>query len=112
MGALYGLRNFTPITHETKRCVEKRGEMELNPKKYGLSTRSCLERIDDTTLALVILRKSRIIMADGKKIREKAACIAKVDPALRVVLKTNAPVCSKTQVFLRESGVEIVYVDE
>jgi hypothetical protein len=39
----------------------------FNPKEFGLPARTVIEQIDKNTIALVIDRKSRIIMSDGKK---------------------------------------------
>ena len=47
-------------------------------------------------------------MADGRKILAKAAKIKKAKPGCKVVLKTTAPVCSKTVQFLKENGIEVV----
>jgi hypothetical protein len=40
----------------------------IDPKSLGLQPRIVVEDIDGNTLAIVINRKSRIIMADGRKI--------------------------------------------
>lgn len=79
----------------------------LDPKKFGLTARTVLEQVDDKTIALVIQRKSRIIMADGKRIREKLRKIREQEPGAAFVLKTNAPVCSKTRLFLEQEGISI-----
>jgi hypothetical protein len=47
-------------------------------------------------------------MADGRKILEKAQKIKEVQPSIAVVLKTTAPVCSKTKAFLEESGIQVL----
>jgi hypothetical protein len=70
--------------------------MRLDPTEYGLPARTVIEQIDKNTIALVIDRKSRIIMADGKKILEKLSKIKKYRPSVNVVLKTTAPVCSQS----------------
>ena len=44
----------------------------VDPKKFGLPARTVLEQITSNAIAIVMQRKSRIIMADGKKIIEKA----------------------------------------
>lgn len=80
----------------------------LDPKQLGLPARSVIEEIDSNCLALVMARKSRIIMADGKKITEKADILRQARPGARIVLKTTAPVCSKTALFLTEHGITIV----
>jgi hypothetical protein len=82
--------------------------MILNPKKFGLPARTVLEQIDDTTIAIVMNRKSRIIMADGKKIFEKAGKIKDVRTSVRVALKTTAPLCSKTIKFLEAEGIQLI----
>ena len=82
--------------------------MELSAKEFGLPARTVLARVNEQTIAIVIKRKSRIIMADGKKIVEKAEIIQQKLPSARVVLQTTAPVCSKTVQFLESSGIEVV----
>ncbi len=80
----------------------------IAPKTYGLSSRDRLIKISENHLALVINRKSRIIMADGRRILEKINNIRKLAPGVNISLQTNAPVCSKTVVLLKESDVEII----
>lgn len=79
----------------------------IDPKEFGLHARTVLEQVDEHTVALVMDRKSRVIMADGKKIVEKAEKIQKARPEVTVILKTSAPVCSKTVTFLEKSGITI-----
>jgi len=78
--------------------------MNLSPKDFGLPPRTVLEEIDKNKIAIVINRKSRIIMADGRKILDKVKIIQKAQPGTSVVLKTTAPVCSKTTRLLEEEG--------
>ncbi len=82
--------------------------MKISPQQYGLPARTVLEQLDDTTIAIVVSRKSRIIMADGRKIQDKARKIKQLQPSARVVLRTTAPVCSKTTTFLEKEGIEII----
>ena len=82
----------------------------VDPRISGLPPRTSIEQIDSNTLAIVINRKSRIIMADGRKILAKAAKIRAATPGCSVVLKTTAPVCSKTLQFLEEQEVAVVRV--
>ncbi len=82
--------------------------MKLLPKEFNLPARTVLEQIDDETIAIVIDRKSRIIMADGKKILEKSQKIKKKQPSTTVVLKTTAPVCSKTIKFLETEKISLI----
>ncbi len=84
--------------------------MKMNPKEFGLTARTVLDQLDETTVAIVIDRKSRIGMADGKKILEKVQKIKKVQPAMIIALKTTAPVCSKTQQFLEGEGVRLIFL--
>ncbi len=79
----------------------------VDPKEYGLHARTVLEQVDEHTVALVMDRKSRIIMADGRRIVEKVEKIQQARPKLTIVLKTSAPVCSKTVTFLEKSGITI-----
>ena len=83
----------------------------VDPKEWGLHARVVLEQVDENTLALVMNRRSRIIMADGKKILEKVKKMQKIRPGLHVLLKTPGPVCSKTKSFLQQSGVTIVSLE-
>ena len=61
---------------------------ELDPKDFGLQSRTIIERINQNTIALVINRKSRIIMSDGRKILDKVEKIndnPDIDVALLLV---------------------------
>ncbi len=80
----------------------------VDPKKFGLPARTVLEQTASNVFSIVMQRKSRIIMADGKKIVGKARKIQAVLPDALVVLKTCAPVCGKTVVFLEGEGIKIV----
>jgi hypothetical protein len=80
----------------------------LDPKTFGLAPRTVIEQIDDNMIAIVMDRKSRIIMADGKKILEKLDTIKKSLPRVRVALKTTAPVCSKTKAYLEGEGIQLI----
>ena len=79
----------------------------INPKEYGLPARTNIVRDQKGVICLVMDRKSRIIMADGKKILEKAKKIFLKEPSTKVCLKTSAPVCSKTQRFLEEQEIAV-----
>ena len=82
--------------------------MKISAKEYGLPPRTVLEQLADNSFALVVDRKSRIVMADGRKIVEKCEKIRQVHESAQVVLKTSAPVCSKTLKFLESAGVSVV----
>ena len=82
----------------------------IDPREFGLPPRTSLEELDHDTVAIVIDRKSRVIMADGRKIAEKAEKIKAVLPKMIVILKTTAPVCSKTKSFLSDKGIQVVQI--
>ncbi len=85
---------------------------QIDPKDFGLPSRTVLEQIDPGSIAIVMNRKSRIIMADGRKIVEKVGKIQQVRPTAKVALKTSAPVCSKTLKFLESKGIEVMPAEE
>ena len=80
----------------------------IDPAQFGLHPRTAIEELSMNHFALVISRKSRIIMSDGKKILEKAGRIKKVNKTVKVSLKISGPVCSKTRKFLHEHGIETI----
>jgi hypothetical protein len=81
---------------------------DIAPKDFGLPPRTVLEQVDDHTIAIVVDRKSRIIMSDGRKILEKAKKIKAAKPSMTVALKTTAPVCGKTIKFLEGEGIQVI----
>ena len=80
--------------------------MKLDPKKYGLSTRVVLIENDQKEIIISIDRKSRIIMRDGIKIVDQAHQIRQQEQKT-ISVQTNAPVCSKTKLYLQKKGIEI-----
>jgi hypothetical protein len=50
----------------------------IDPQQFSLPARTVIEKLGDNHYALVLDRKSRVIMADGKKIVAKADKIKKV----------------------------------
>ncbi len=81
---------------------------KVDASEFGLTPRTHLEREAGNRFVLVINRKSRLIMADGRRIAENADKIKSVQPGCKVSLKTKAPVCSKTKVFLSEIDIDII----
>lgn len=79
-----------------------------DPAAYGLPRRTRLERTPTGALAIVIDRKSRVVMKDATAVLEKTRRIFAVAPGERVVLQTTAPVCSKSIRFLEENGIETI----
>jgi hypothetical protein len=80
----------------------------IDPTSLGLPSRTVVEEIDSNTVAIVIKRKSRIIMADGIKILSKTAQIKSARPGVTVLLKTVTPICSKTLRFFDENSLEVI----
>ena len=80
----------------------------LDPKSLGLRAKTTVEVIDGSTLAIVIKRKSRIIMADGIKILAIVTKIKSAKPGKDVILKTTTPICSKTLQLFENKGLEII----
>lgn len=83
-------------------------EEMLDPADFGLNSRTVLKKISNNHIAIVINRKSRFIMKDGKMFLEKAHSVKKTAGDIRVSLMTSAPVCSKTASFLAENGIDII----
>ncbi len=79
----------------------------LDPVSYGLPKRTVLENYNGG-IALVIDRKSRIVMADGRRILDKVATLRKQVGDTAIVLKTTAPVCRKTKLLLAGYGIAIL----
>jgi hypothetical protein len=80
----------------------------IDPQSLGLPPRTVVEEIDTNTLAIVINRKSRIIMADGRKILAKAKKMKQAKPGCKVALKTSAPLCSKTLQYFADHGIAVI----
>ena len=81
----------------------------IDPKTFNLNSRVVVEKRKNA-LGLVVNRKSRIIMKDGKRLLEQVSQIKKFSKK-PVLVFTTAPVCSKTKKFLRDNNVEIVKED-
>ena len=80
----------------------------IDPKSLGLQQRTIVEKIGGNDYAIVTNRKGRIIMAEGRKILAKAEKIKKARPGCRVMLKTVAPLCSKTSQYLADHGIDVI----
>tara|TARA_B110000003_G_scaffold203341_1_gene202053 strand:+ start:447 stop:701 length:255 start_codon:yes stop_codon:yes gene_type:complete len=77
----------------------------VDPKQFGLSSRTYLIE-NKNTISIIIDRKSRIIMKDGKKILDQANAIQKIKKKA-ITLLTSTPVCGKTKIFLSENDIKI-----
>ena len=80
----------------------------VDPISLGLPARTTVEAVDRNTLAIVIKRKSRIIMADGIKILAKVTKIKAAKPGMNVILKTTTPICSKTLQLFEKKGLKVI----
>ena len=80
----------------------------IDPRSLGLPSRTIVEEIDTKTLAIVIKRKSRVIMADGLKILAKVNTIKTATPGMNVILKTTTPICSKTLQLFEKKGLKVI----
>ncbi len=80
---------------------------KIDPTQFGLPARTVIEEIGKDRLALVINRKSRLIMADGRKILATAAKVREARPDCQLTLRTTAPICGKTRKLLAEEGIKV-----
>ena len=78
---------------------------QLDPKIFNLNSRTIIEE-EKSALTLVVNRKSRIIMKDGRRLLDQVRQIKKFSKK-PVSIFTTAHVCSKTKGFLNNNGVEI-----
>lgn len=76
-----------------------------SPESLRLSSRTRIRTLSEKHIALVIDRKSRIIMKDGKGLVEKANIIRAKFSDMSISLETSAPVCTKTLAFLADNGI-------
>jgi len=84
----------------------------IDPKSLGLPPRTVVEEINEKTLAIVINRRSRIIMTDGRNIFAKAEKIKHVKPGCKIMLKTTAPICNSTLQYFADHGIMVMIVKE
>ena len=80
----------------------------VDPISLGLPAKTTVEAVDRNTLAIVITRKSRIIIADGIKILAKVNTIKTAKPGMNVILKTNTPICSKTLQLFEKKELNVI----
>ena len=86
----------------------KKADHHIDPTKFSLNKRVVLRQGPTNHIAIIINRKSRIIMKDGLRILDQANRIQAILPAVRVSVETNAPVCSKTNKFLSDHHINII----
>jgi len=79
----------------------------IDPKTFGLHPSTRVTKTGANRFTIVMQRKSRIIMKDGRNILSKVEQIKSRIDSARVDVRTTAPVCSKTSAFLKEQGIDI-----
>jgi len=79
----------------------------VDPKSFGLHPKTHIEQTGSNRYVIIIRRKSRIVMKDGKNLLTKIAQIKSHIPDSTIDVQTTAPVCSKTKALLIEHGVTI-----
>ena len=79
----------------------------IDPKRYKLSSRTILRQIGKNNISIILNRKSRIIMKDGRRIMKQTQAIHQINPNMIITVLTSAPVCSKTREFLLENNIYI-----
>ena len=82
----------------------------IDPKRFGISSRTVLYKDGKHRYVIEILRKSRLIMKDAKIIFKKSQAIRDTTPEAVVCLRTNAPVCRKSIAFLHDHGIDLIEV--
>ena len=80
---------------------------KLDSIKYGLNSRIKLFQNTKKEVFLVIDRKSRVIMKDGLRIINIAEKVKSKEKHTGFYLKTSAPVCSKTKLYLNQRNILI-----
>jgi hypothetical protein len=80
----------------------------IDPKLFSLPPSTKLKQVGSNQFDIIIQRKSRIIMKDGKGVVAKVDKIKHHVPKAKISLRTSAPVCSKTKVFLKERGISVL----
>ncbi len=80
----------------------------IDPKLFSLPPSTKLKQVGSNQFDIIIQRKSRIIMKDGKGVLAKVDKIKHHVPKAKVSLRTSAPVCSKTKAFLKEHGISVL----
>ncbi len=80
---------------------------KLDSIKYGLNSRIKLFQNTKKEVFLVIDRKSRVVMKDGLRIIDIAEKIKSKEKYTGFYLKTSAPVCSKTKLYLNQRNILI-----
>lgn len=81
--------------------------MNLNPESLKLNRRDTIN-VNGDEVIISKERKSRIVMKDGKKILRDAEKIRVQKKNARIIIRTDAPVCSKTRSWLAEHNISFI----
>jgi len=81
--------------------------VNIDPQKYNLSSRIALQEDESKNVFIKINRKSRIVMKDGHRILEIVKKIKQIEKQKNIGVLSQAPICSKTKMFLNKNGVSI-----
>ena len=92
--------------------IENKEILLIDPKKFGLSSRTALGQLSRNHFVIIKDRKSRIIMKDGRQILEQINLILDKEQNLKVSLATNAPVCGKTTKYFNEERIKIYHLEK
>ena len=79
--------------------------IKIDPREVGLSPRADVMSDSRGQYYIIKDRKSRIIMKDGHQILQQAEIIREHVSGAEISLATSAPVCSKTEAFLGDNGI-------
>jgi len=79
----------------------------LNPADFGLKNTVNIVRESAHEISIIIDRKSRLVMKDGRRLLEQAEKIGQMEKGTRITIKTSAPVCSKTRAFLKQRDITV-----
>lgn len=77
----------------------------IDPKTLGLHHSTVLEKDGKSNFFFIVHRKSRIIMKDGEMLKAKVEKVRKSFPKSQFTIETSAPVCSKTEAFLKQNSI-------
>ena len=80
---------------------------KIEPKAFNLSSRINIQENDKNEVFFIIKRKSRIIMKDGIRIFNQIQKVKEKRRNASFFLKTSAPVCGKTKIYLNQRKIEI-----
>ena len=80
----------------------------IDPKVFGITEKTVMYKSGPDAYIIEIMRKSRIIMKDARMVLKKADAVRNAVGGAQVSLRTNAPVCSKSNAFLKAHGIDVL----